>query len=164
MMPLLQIAFVCLIYPVLISCYAGQSAYMSKNLHVEDFNNLTESVPRKLFTLLSFFTVVSLSANCISDAREHFASPGSIRHFFSVLSLFASVVGSQATITASFSIINQCLALNCFPRAKVIHTSDKIHGQVYIPDVNWLLMILSLTVTIGFHDIVRIGNATGTRS
>ncbi|KAL4632995.1 hypothetical protein ACB092_04G089800 [Castanea dentata] len=127
----IKVAFVCLIYPVLISCYAGQAAYMSKNLHVEDFNNLTESVPRP------------------------------IRHFFSVLSLFASVVGSQATITASFSIINQCLALNCFPRAKVIHTSDKIHGQVYIPDVNWLLMILSLTVTIGFHDIVRIGNATG---
>ena len=97
-----------------------------------------------------------------SNAREHFASPGHIRHFFIVLSLLASAVGSQATITASFSIINQCLALNCFPRAKVIHTSDKIHGQVYIPDVNWLLMILSLTVTIGFHDIAKIGNATGT--
>lgn len=88
-------------------------------------------------------------------------SPGHIRHFFIVLSLLASAVGSQATITASFSIINQCLALGCFPRVKVIHTSDKINGQVYIPDINWLLMVLSLAVTIGFRDITKIGNATG---
>lgn len=86
---------------------------------------------------------------------------GHLRHVFVALSLLASAVGSQATITASFSIINQCLALGCFPRVKVIHTSDKIHGQVYIPDINWLLMVLSLTVTIAFHDIKKIGSATG---
>lgn len=86
---------------------------------------------------------------------------GHFNHVFIILSLFASAVGSQATITASFSIINQCLALNCFPRVKVIHTSKKIHGQIYIPDVNWLLMILSLTVTVVFQDIVKMGNATG---
>lgn len=80
---------------------------------------------------------------------------------FIVLSLLSSAVGSQATITASFSIINQCLALNCFPRVKVIHTSKTIHGQIYIPDVNWLLMIFSLTVTVGFRDMMKIGNATG---
>lgn len=86
---------------------------------------------------------------------------GHWKHVFIILSLFASAVGSQATITACFSVINQCLALNCFPRVKVIHTSKKIYGQIYIPDVNWLLMILSLTVTVGFRDIVKIGNATG---
>ncbi|KAG6675980.1 hypothetical protein I3842_15G131300 [Carya illinoinensis] len=128
----IKIAFVCLIYPVLIACYAGQASYMSKNLHVINFNHLSESVPA-----------------------------GAIRHSFVALSLLASVVGSQATITASFSVINQCLSLNCFPRVKVIHTSDKIRGQVYIPDINWLLMILSLTVTIVFRNIVKIGNATG---
>ncbi|PQQ15451.1 potassium transporter 2 isoform X2 [Prunus yedoensis var. nudiflora] len=107
------------------------AAYISKNLHVADFNHLSESIPHR------------------------------IRHWFIALSLLASVVGSQATITATFSIINQCLALGCFPRVKVIHTSDKIHGQVYIPDINWLLMVLSLAVTIGFHNIMRIGSATG---
>lgn len=84
-----------------------------------------------------------------------------VRHFFVVLSLFAAAVGSQATITATFSIINQCQALSCFPRVKVVHTSNKIHGQVYIPDVNWLLMILSIACTIGFHEILPLGNATG---
>lgn len=55
MMSLLQIAFLCLIYPVLLICYAGQAAYISKNLNVQDFNHLTESVPGKLFTLLLLF-------------------------------------------------------------------------------------------------------------
>ncbi|GAU12783.1 hypothetical protein TSUD_72690, partial [Trifolium subterraneum] len=110
----IKITFICLIYPLLVICYAGQAAYISKNLHTQDFNHLSQSVP----------------------------------------------IGSQATITASFSIINQCLALNCFPRVKVIHTSKTIHGQVYIPDVNWLLMIFSLSVTVGFRDLVKIGNAT----
>lgn len=86
---------------------------------------------------------------------------GSIRHIFPVLSLFATAVGSQAAITATFSIINQCLALGCFPRVKVIHTSNKIHGQVYIPDVNWIILLLCLTVTIGLGSIRNIGNAVG---
>lgn len=84
-----------------------------------------------------------------------------LRHIVVLLSLLASAVGSQATITASFSVINQCLALGCFPRVKVIHTSDTMNGRVYIPDVNWLLMILSLGIVIAFQDIARIGNATG---
>jgi K+ transporter len=92
---------------------------------------------------------------------ESIANPEHLRHVFILLSLLASAVGSQATITASFSIINQCRALSCFPRVKVIHTSDKRHGQVYIPDVNWLLMALSLSITLGFHDITRIANAAG---
>ncbi|KAE8712487.1 homeobox-leucine zipper family protein [Hibiscus syriacus] len=88
--------------------------------------------------------------------QDHF------QHVYTVLALFASVIGSQATITACFSIVNQCLALGCFPRVKVIHTSDTIHGQVYIPDLNWIVMVLSLGVTIGFHDAPRIGSALGT--
>ncbi|MCH80357.1 potassium transporter 8-like, partial [Trifolium medium] len=126
----IKITFICLIYPLLVICYAGQAAYISKNLHARDFNHLSQSVPSHS------------------------------KHIFIVLSLLSSAVGSQATITASFSIINQCLALNCFPRVKVIHTSKTIHGQVYIPDVNWLLMIFSLSVTVGFRDLVKIGNAT----
>ncbi|RVW52475.1 Potassium transporter 25 [Vitis vinifera] len=129
----LKITFVCLIYPALILCYAGQAAFISKNWRVfEDVTYLSESVPGAF-----------------------------LRHIVVLLSLLASAVGSQATITASFSVINQCLALGCFPRVKVIHTSDTMNGRVYIPDVNWLLMILSLGIVIAFQDIARIGNATG---
>ena len=77
------------------------------------------------------------------------------------IAILASVVGSQAIISGTFSIINQSQSLGCFPRVKVVHTSDKIHGQIYIPEINWILMILCVAVTIGFRDIKHLGNASG---
>jgi KUP system potassium uptake protein len=71
------------------------------------------------------------------------------------------VVGSQAIISGTFSIINQSLSLSCFPRVKVVHTSDKIHGQIYIPEINWLLMVLCIAVAVGFRDTKHMGNACG---
>lgn len=79
-----------------------------------------------------------------------------------VVATLASIVGSQAVITATFSIIKQCHALGCFPRVKVVHTSKHIYGQIYIPEINWILMILTLAITIGFQDTTLIGNAYGT--
>ncbi|KAK6261489.1 hypothetical protein QUC31_007305 [Theobroma cacao] len=112
--------------------------------------------PTYMYTFVKNISVESWRAlgSVILCVAEH------VHHVFIILSLLASAIGSQATITACFSIINQCHALGCFPRVKVIHTSSKIHGQVYIPDVNWIVMVLSIGVTIGFHDIVRIGNAS----
>ncbi|OVA17068.1 potassium transporter [Macleaya cordata] len=77
------------------------------------------------------------------------------------IAVLAAVVGSQAIITGTFSIIKQCSALGCFPRVKIIHTSSKIHGQIYIPEVNWILMLLCLAVTIGFRDTRLMANASG---
>lgn len=85
----------------------------------------------------------------------------SVRWPVLIIAILASVVGSQAIISGTFSIINQSQSLGCFPRVKVVHTSDKIHGQIYIPEINWMLMILCIAVTIGFRDIKHIGNASG---
>ena len=87
--------------------------------------------------------------------------PESVRWPVIILAILASVVGSQAIISGTFSIINQSQSLGCFPRVKVVHTSDKIHGQVYIPEINWILMILCIAVTIGFRDTKHMGNASG---
>jgi KUP system potassium uptake protein len=78
-----------------------------------------------------------------------------------IVATLASVVGSQAVISATFSIISQCSALSCFPRVKIVHTSNQIYGQIYIPEVNWILMCLCLAVTIGFRDTNMIGHAYG---
>lgn len=78
-----------------------------------------------------------------------------------IIATLATAVGSQAIISATFSIISQCRALGCFPRIKVVHTSSHVHGQIYIPEVNWTLMSLCLAVTIGFRDTEMIGNAYG---
>lgn len=42
-----------------------------------------------------------------------------------------------------------------------MHTSKHIHGQIYIPEINWILMIITFAITIGFHDTTLIGNAYG---
>ncbi|KAI6686954.1 hypothetical protein NL676_032867 [Syzygium grande] len=78
-----------------------------------------------------------------------------------IVATLAAVVGSQAVISATFSIVSQSSALNCFPRVKVIHTSSKIYGQIYIPEVNWMLMFLCLAVTVGLRDTNMIGHAYG---
>ncbi|XP_058765882.1 potassium transporter 11-like isoform X1 [Vicia villosa] len=79
-----------------------------------------------------------------------------------IIATIAAIVASQATITATFSIIKQALAHGCFPRVKVVHTSKKFLGQIYIPDINWMLMVLCIAVTAGFKNQSQIGNAYGT--
>ena len=78
-----------------------------------------------------------------------------------IIATLATVVGSQAIISATFSIISQCRALKCFPRVKIVHTSSRVHGQIYIPEVNWILMGFCIAVAIGFRDTAMIGHAYG---
>ncbi|XP_031120731.1 potassium transporter 5-like [Ipomoea triloba] len=73
----------------------------------------------------------------------------------------AAIIASQAMISGTFSIIQQSLSLGCFPRVKIVHTSAKYEGQVYIPEVNYLLMVACVAVTLGFRTTARIGNAYG---
>ncbi|XP_037435895.1 potassium transporter 18-like [Triticum dicoccoides] len=79
-----------------------------------------------------------------------------------VVATAAAIVSSQATISATYSIIKQALAVGCFPRVKIIHTSKKYLGQIYSPDINWILMILCIAVTAGFKNQSQIANAYGT--
>lgn len=78
-----------------------------------------------------------------------------------VLATLAAMVASQSVISATFSIVKQCYAIGCFPRVKIVHKSKWFRGQIYIPEINWVLLILSLAVMIGFRDINHLGNAYG---
>ncbi|KAG4974746.1 potassium transporter 1-like [Glycine soja] len=78
-----------------------------------------------------------------------------------IVATFAAILRSQAVISATFSIISQCHALNCFPSVKIIHTSTRIYGQIYIPEVNWILMCFCLAITFGLRDTNMIGHAYG---
>ncbi|KAK6516105.1 hypothetical protein TWF506_006016 [Arthrobotrys conoides] len=78
-----------------------------------------------------------------------------------ILSILAAIVASQATITATFQLLTQIMALNYFPKLKVIHTSTKIHGQVYIPFANWLLLIGCVIVTAVYNNTTSLGQAYG---
>ncbi|KAK8939205.1 Potassium transporter 5 [Platanthera zijinensis] len=77
------------------------------------------------------------------------------------VAIAASIIASQAMISGVFSIIQQSQGLSCFPRVRVVHTSTKYHGQVYIPEINYALMIACVCVTGIFRSTTNIGNAYG---
>ncbi|XP_043722079.1 potassium transporter 5-like isoform X2 [Telopea speciosissima] len=78
-----------------------------------------------------------------------------------IVAVLAAIIASQSLISASFSIVQQSLALGCFPRVKVVHTSSKYEGQIYVPEINNLLMLACVGVTLGFKNTLQIGNAYG---
>ncbi|RCV25454.1 hypothetical protein SETIT_5G168000v2 [Setaria italica] len=127
----IRVAFVGLIYPCLVVQYMGQAAFLSKSPDCNIHFIFFESIPRPIF-----WPVL-------------------------VIATLAAIVGSQAVISATFSIVRQCTALGCFPRVKIVHTSNRIHGQIYSPEINWILMLVCLGVTVGFRDTDLIGNAYG---
>ncbi|XP_016437599.2 LOW QUALITY PROTEIN: potassium transporter 7 [Nicotiana tabacum] len=71
----------------------------------------------------------------------------------------AALIASRAMTTATFSCIKQSTALGCFPRLKIVHTSRKFMGQIYIPGMNWFLLALSLVLVCSISSIYEIGNA-----
>ncbi|CAG8656286.1 13390_t:CDS:10 [Dentiscutata erythropus] len=65
-----------------------------------------------------------------------------------VLAILATIIASQAMISATFSLIYQSMQLDCFPRVKVVHTSEKVEGQIYIPEINYFLMVAIVFVSV----------------
>ncbi|KAB2084589.1 hypothetical protein ES319_A05G344100v1 [Gossypium barbadense] len=78
-----------------------------------------------------------------------------------VIATLAAMIASQAMISATFSCVKQAMALGCFPRMKIIHTSRKLMGQIYIPVINWFLMIMCVVVVSIFRSTTDIANAYG---
>ncbi|KAI4328234.1 hypothetical protein L6164_020607 [Bauhinia variegata] len=78
-----------------------------------------------------------------------------------VIATLAAMIASQAMISATFSCVKQSMALGCFPRLKIIHTSRKRMGQIYIPVINWFLMIMCIAVVSIFQSTTDIANAYG---
>ncbi|XP_039145214.1 probable potassium transporter 17 [Dioscorea cayenensis subsp. rotundata] len=126
----IQMAFIFTIYPSLVLTYAGQTAYLTKNLN---------------------------------DHRDGFYKfvPGPVYWPMFVIATSAAVVASQSLISATFSVIKQSVALDYFPRVKIVHTSAIKEGEVYSPETNYILMILCVTAILGFGDGQDMGNAFG---
>jgi KUP system potassium uptake protein len=78
-----------------------------------------------------------------------------------VLSTVATIIASQAIITGSFSMTRQAMQLGWMPGVHIRQTSDKVYGQIYVPVVNWLMMIATLGVTAAFRSSDRLAGAYG---
>jgi KUP system potassium uptake protein len=79
-----------------------------------------------------------------------------------VLATVATIIASQAIITGSFSMTRQAIQLGWLPGLAIRQTSDQVYGQIYVPVVNWLLMVASVLTTIAFGSSDRLAAAYGT--
>ena len=78
-----------------------------------------------------------------------------------ILSTMATVIASQATISGTFSMTKQAIALGFLPRMRVRHTSESEIGQIYIPAVNWLQLAVVLMAVVGFGSSEKLAAAYG---
>ena len=78
-----------------------------------------------------------------------------------ILSSMAAVIASQSTISGTFSMTKQAISLGFLPRMKIIHTSSKEIGQIYIPIVNWLQLLAVIGAVVGFGSATNLGSAYG---
>jgi KUP system potassium uptake protein len=77
------------------------------------------------------------------------------------LATLATIVASQALISAVFSLTNQAMQLGLCPRLRVVHTSDATRGQIYMPAINWMLMLTTVAVVLGFRSSSSLAAAFG---
>ncbi|WP_213982344.1 potassium transporter Kup [Sphingomonas sp. dw_22] len=78
-----------------------------------------------------------------------------------ILATLATVIASQAVISGAFSVTQQAVQLGFLPRLRILHTSAKAAGQIYVPLVNWGLLILVILLALGFKSSGNLAAAYG---
>lgn len=78
-----------------------------------------------------------------------------------IISTMATVIASQSVISATFSLTRQAILLGFYPRIPIIQTSEKMAGQIYIPQVNFFLMIGTFTLLLLFKSSSGLSHAYG---
>ncbi|EKM57720.1 uncharacterized protein PHACADRAFT_251527 [Phanerochaete carnosa HHB-10118-sp] len=131
----IQLSFSLFVYPSIVLAYLGQGA----RLIVDG-----EAV---LFNL--FYATIPGSTN------------GPLYWIMFVLGILATFIASQTLITAAFSLVQQMIKNHVLPPLRVVHTSSKIKGQIYIPAINWTLMIVTVIVVGTFRNSTNLSNAYG---
>ena len=78
-----------------------------------------------------------------------------------LLATLATIIASQAVITGAFSLTRQAVQLGLLPRLEVRHTSEHTSGQIYLPRVNWTLLVVVLALVWSFRSSSNLANAYG---
>ncbi len=90
-----------------------------------------------------------------------FLAPEDLRLPLVLLATGATFIASQAVISGAFSITHQAIQLGFVPRLGIRHTSDAHHGQIYIPTINWALMIAVILLVLFFRNSSNLAAAYG---
>jgi KUP system potassium uptake protein len=88
-------------------------------------------------------------------------APEELRLPLVILATMATVIASQAVISGAFSITRQAVQLGYLPRLRILHTSAATEGQIYIPFINWTLLVLVIMLVLGFETSSNLAAAYG---
>ncbi len=88
-------------------------------------------------------------------------APDELRLPLVILATLATVIASQAVISGAFSVTQQAIQLGFIPRLKITHTSASAAGQIYIPVINWTLMVMVILLVFGFRTSTNLAAAYG---
>jgi KUP system potassium uptake protein len=89
-------------------------------------------------------------------------APGWARLPMVLLATVATVIASQAVISGAFSVAHQAGQLGYLPRLRIQFTSEQVRGQIYVPWINWLLLVSVLTLVLAFRSSAALAYAYGT--
>jgi KUP system potassium uptake protein len=129
----IRIAWFALVLPSLLLCYFGQGALL---------------VTHQDAAAQPFFELVRRLAP-------------SLLYPMVALSTAAAIIASQAVISGAFSLTRQAVQLGYIPRIAIVHTSNQEIGQIYIPSINWLLMLATFGLVLGFERSTNLAAAYG---
>jgi KUP system potassium uptake protein len=90
-----------------------------------------------------------------------FLAPESLRLPLVILATLATIIASQAVISGAFSVTQQAIQLGFIPRLRITHTSEHAAGQIYIPVVNWALMVMVILLVFTFGSSSNLAAAYG---
>jgi KUP system potassium uptake protein len=127
----IRISWFAVVFPALLLNYLGQGAYLLGGAPVEGGKLFYNLVPQSFLVPLV------------------------------VLATLATIVASQALISAAFSLISQAVGLGLFPRLNVRHTHQAHSGQIYIPFINWALYAGCVTLVLVFRTSAGLAAAYG---
>lgn len=115
----------------------------------------------------------ALTLNYLGQGALVISDPAALEHpFFKlapqvllvpmiILATAATIIASQAMITGVYSLTQQAVQLGYLPRLRIIHTNPDVRGQIYMPQVNFLLMAACIALVIGFETSSNLASAYG---
>ena len=130
----IRTAWFFMVLPALLLSYAGQIGYMLDQPPGADLNG------NPFFLAAPGWSVVPLV----------------------ILATLATIIASQAIITGSFSLTRQAMQLGWFPGLHIRQTSDEEYGQIYVPVVNWTMMVFTILLAVTFGSSDKLAGAYGT--
>ena len=107
--------------------------------------------------------LASTPATALAKVKDPFfyLAPDMLRLPLVLLATAASIIASQAVISGAFSVTQQAIQLGFVPRLRITHTSEAAAGQIYIPIINWALMVMVILLVLTFGSSSNLAGAYG---